>query len=108
MNVIQMTTLYQMGNLGEEIAPLKLLRMADVKHFDPQGNNPSRMGRLMKAVKHFTWRRGVWKLPNAQIYWEGETVTKLWDGVWNDLSPHLLTETNMKDGCHYPITKAAL
>jgi hypothetical protein len=96
MNVIQMITLFQMGNPSEGVAPLKLLKTGHVKHFDKQGTNLSRMGRFMKAVKHFALLRGVWKPQNATNYWNGETVTKLWDGVWDDLSPHLLTETKMK------------
>jgi hypothetical protein len=43
------------------VAPLKLLTTADFKHFDKQGNNLSRMGRFMTAVKYFPLMRGVWK-----------------------------------------------
>ena len=34
MNLIQMITLYQMGSPAESVPPLKLLRPADVRHFD--------------------------------------------------------------------------
>jgi hypothetical protein len=59
MNVTQMITVFHMENLGEGVAPLKLSKTADVKHFDPQGENHSSMGRFMNAGKHFALRRGV-------------------------------------------------
>ena len=98
MNLIQMITLFQMGNPADRIPPLKSLSTQDVKSFDPQGNNLSRMNRFMLAIKHFALLRGVWRPPNVQNYWNGETVTKLWDGVWDDLHPHLLTKTQLKSG----------
>ena len=52
----------------------------------------------MKAVEYFATKRGVWRPHNAHNYWNGETVTKLWDGVWDDLMPHLLTVTQKKSG----------
>jgi hypothetical protein len=98
MNLIQMITLFQMGNPAESIPPLKTLTPQDVKRFDAQGNNLSRMKRFMLAVKHFAILRGVWKPINAQNYWNGATVTNLWDGVWDDLMPYLLTKTQLKTG----------
>jgi hypothetical protein len=56
------------------------------------------MKRFMLAVKHFAILRGVWKPINAQNYWNGATVTHLWDGVWDDLMPYLLTKTQLKSG----------
>jgi len=52
----------------------------------------------MIAIKYFLLMRGVWKPQNAMNYWNGETVTKLWNGVWDDLNPHLLTVTKIKGG----------
>jgi hypothetical protein len=98
MNLIQMITLYLMGNPAEHVPPLKTLSAKDVKDCDPAGADLSRMKRFMKAVKYFACKRGVWKPLTATAYWNGETVTKLWDGVWNDLMPHLLTITQLKSG----------
>lgn len=52
----------------------------------------------MKVVQHFGRIRNVWKPSSAgSQYWNGETVTKLWDGVWMDLSPLFLTTTKYID-----------
>lgn len=98
MNLIQMITLFLMGNPAEHVPPLKTLSPKDVNHCDRGGADLSRMKRLMKVVKYFACKRGVWKPLTATAYWNGETVTKLWDGIWNDLMPHLLTITQLKSG----------
>lgn len=98
MNLIQMITLFLMGNPAEHVPPLKTLSPRDVNHCDHGGADLSRMKRLMKVVKYFACQRGVWKPLTATAYWNGETVTKLWDGIWNDLMPHLLTITQLKSG----------
>ena len=92
-----MITLWVMGSPSERVPPLKLLGSGAVRHFDRGGNNLSRMKRIMKAVKHFAILRNVWKPPDgSNNYWNGATVTKLWDGVWDDISPHLLTRTELE------------
>ncbi len=62
-------------------------------HFDKEGQKLSWMRRVMRVVEHFACMRGVWKPKNAKEYWNGKTVTTLWNGVWNDLKPYLLTVT---------------
>ena len=98
LSLIQMMTLYLIGNKSEKVLPLKLLKAPDVSHFDEGGQKLARMHRVMKAVKHFGKRRNVWKPRNKSKYWNGETVTKLWDEIWVDLRRHLLTNTDMGDG----------
>jgi hypothetical protein len=98
MNVIQMITLFQMGCPVEGVCPLKLLRSDLVNHFDAEGRDLSQMKRLMKVVQHFAEIRSVWRPRNARNFWNGATVTKLWDGIWSDLGPFLVTETMMADG----------
>jgi hypothetical protein len=71
---------------------------ADVRQFDKSSGNLSRMAQFMEVMKHYAVVRGVWKPHGATIYWNGETCTKLWDGVWDDISPHLLTKTQYKHG----------
>ena len=53
MNLIQMITLYQMGSPSESVPPLKLLKPADVCHFDKSGGNLSRMAQFMEVMKHY-------------------------------------------------------
>ena len=40
-------------------------------------------------------KKGVWKPPNASHYWNGRTVTTMWDAIWDDLRPYFLTETQL-------------
>jgi hypothetical protein len=44
------------------------------------------------------WGRELLEPINAQNYWNGATVTNLWDFVWDDLMPYLLTKTQLKSG----------
>ncbi len=48
--------------------------------------------------EHFAEIRSVWRPRNARNFWNGTTVTKLWDGIWSDLGPFLVMETLMADG----------
>jgi hypothetical protein len=76
-----------------------MCKSSDVHHFDKEGRNLSRMGRVMKVVEHFARTRSVWKpLTAGPDYWDGETVTKVWDAVWKDLLPLLVTCTTYDDG----------
>jgi hypothetical protein len=34
-------------------------------------------------------------------YWNGSTVTKLWDGIWDDVRPYLVTTTNKGNGVSF-------
>ena len=98
MNMIQLIILYLMGCPAESILPLRLLRAELVVHFDTEGCNLSRMWRLMRVVKHYPEVRNCWKWKNATNYWNGEAVTRLGDGIWSDLGPYLLTETQLEQG----------
>jgi hypothetical protein len=98
MNIIQMMTLFQIGNQSDGVPPLKLLGCIHVKHFDKDGKGLSRMIRIMKVVKHFAIMRGVWKPRGAVNFWDGETVTKLWTAIWDDIRTYLLTPTQLRNG----------
>ena len=52
----------------------------------------------MCVVKEYATRQNVWKSKGATNYWKGDTVTKLWDAVWADMGPHLVTETKLVKG----------
>ncbi len=98
MNLVQLIHLYQMGSPSEGITALRLCKSSDVNHFDKEGRNLSRMRRVMMVVQHFARMRGVWKpLTAGSDYWDGETVTRVWDGVWKDLLPLLRTCTTYDD-----------
>ena len=57
------------------------------------------MRHVMKVVEHFARTQSVWKPWTAcPDYWDGETVTKMRDGVWKDLLPLLVTCTTYDDG----------
>jgi hypothetical protein len=48
----------------------------------------------MKIIERIAVRKGVWRPPNfAGEFWNGVTVTKLWDGISIEILPHLRTVT---------------
>lgn len=93
MNMIQLINLYLLGSPTERVSALRHLNSKHVKHFDKEGMNLARMKQLMAVVEHYGRVRGVWRPANAKDYWNGETVTQLWDGIWGDLRVHLTTVT---------------
>ena len=98
MNLVQLFPMWLMGCPADGVAALRYLDSLQVGHFDKEGQKLSRMRRVMRVVEHFARMRGVWKPNNANNYWNGKTVTTLWNGVWNDLKPYLLTVTSYDDG----------
>lgn len=99
MNLQQMISMWLMGSSSEGIIALRQLNSKNVNYFDKEGANLSRMRRLMAAVEHYARLRGVWKPDKVKCseYWNGATMTKLWEGVWFDLKPLLETVTTSKD-----------
>ncbi len=99
MNLVQLIHLYLMGSPSEGVTALRLCISAHVGHFDEEGTNLLRMRRVMKVIEQFGRRRGVWKPTTAGAdYWDGASVTKVWDGVWRDMLPLLATWTKYDDG----------
>ena len=47
----------------------------------------------MKVVRHFAEFRKIWEPRNASNYWNGETGTLLWGGIFEGMMPYLLAET---------------
>jgi hypothetical protein len=98
MNVIQMITICQLGIPSEGVPSLCMLTSKDVRRFDKDGGDLSKMKMVMAVVKIYAKRRGIWKPLNVQNYWNGATVlTALWDGVWTDLAPALSTVAVLPD-----------
>ena len=97
-----------MGSPSDGVPPLKLMNARQVNLFDKEGGCLSRMRmrRLMAVVKHHGLEYGVWKPRNAQNYWNGSTVTKLWNGIWKDLAPYCVTETVLANGTGVSLHKS--
>ena len=122
MNCIQLINLWLLGAPAENVTPLKNLTSKHVLHFDDTGANLSRMRRFMGVIEHYGKLRNVWKPFNAKDFWNGGTVTRLWDGVWDHIKENLVTVTQYEDGrptsmhksrsgslawrtCHYKLLK---
>ena len=87
-----------MGSPADDVPPLRLLNSKNVGHFDREGMTLSRMRRFNKVVRVLASEKGVWKTPNASHYWNGRTITTMWDAIWDDLRPYFLTETQLTNG----------
>lgn len=94
MSLIQLITLHQMGSPAESVPPLKYISCKQVAHFDKHGVGLRRIKRILKVVKYFAEQRNVW----TDGQWDGESVTCLWDGIFEDVRPFLLTVTKSNDG----------
>jgi hypothetical protein len=99
LNVIQLMTLWLLGNQREKVPPLEMLESRYVNHFDRGGRSLSKMKQLMRKVKEFAEAEdsdvNVWRGPRD---WDGETVTTLWSTIWYRLDPYLRTETEIANG----------
>ena len=56
------------------------------------------MWRFMGVIEHYGKLRNVWKPSNAKDFWNGETVTCCWGGIWDDIKENLVTVTQYNDG----------
>ena len=95
LRLFQMITVFLMGSPSEGVPALKFVKRAHVLHFDKGGLSLSKMKRVMKVVQHFGELRGFWPT-KAHKFWNGKTITELWDGIWDDIKPYCLTK--MKGG----------
>ena len=98
LNLLQMITLWLMGSPKEKVPALRHVSGKHVVHFDKNSKNLNRMKMIMKIVKHFALLRDVWEPRNASNFWNGVTVTRLWDCIYVDLKPYLLIFTKNNDG----------
>ena len=98
-----------MGSPIEGVTPLKYLKSPQVVHFDKDGSSLARMRRVMNVVKHYAIQKDVWEpRRNATKFWNGETVTHLWDSIWEDVAPYLLTRTQtMNNNISYHKSRSA-
>jgi len=87
-----------LGAPAETVTPLKNLNIMHVLHFDDTGANLSRMHRFMWVIEHYGKLRNVLIPSNEKDFWDGETVTQLWNGIWDDIKHHLVTVNQYDDG----------
>ena len=61
----------------------------------------------MGIIEKIARRKGGWRPPNAgDGYWNGRTVQMLWDGVCDEILPHLATVTKLPNGDMFFCTRA--
>lgn len=98
MNLKELLDLYLVGNRTEHVPPLRIITTKHVAHFDKKGKRLHDMHAIMRIIKAFAEKNGVWKPENARDdYWNSKTVVGMWDGIYQDLVPYLLTVTR-KEG----------
>jgi hypothetical protein len=90
MSVIHLINMWLLGNKKENVPPLKLLSSGNVDHLKSGPGNLSKMKQVMLQVESFGRERALWESNNV---WNGERVTKLWSGIWQDLDQYLRTES---------------
>ena len=104
MNLKELLDLYLVGNRAEHVPPLRIIATKHVAHFDKKGKRLHDMRAIMRIIKAFAEKNGVWKPENARDdYWNSKTVVDMWDGIYQDLVPYLLTVTQkegMADSTH--------
>ena len=96
MNLIQLTHLWLMGVPSENVIPLRHVSAKEVRHFDRGTRDLNRMRSLMHIIEQYGRSRNVWKPNNVKNFWNGATVTRLWDAISDDLIPFLLTYTRVE------------
>ena len=99
MNLVQMMNLYLVGVRCEYVPPFRCLKPVHVKKFDKGGKRLFDMRKCMSIVEDIARKNGVWRPANAgDGYWNGRTVQTLWDGVCDEILPHLVTKTVLQNG----------
>ncbi len=99
MNLVQMMNLYLVGVRCEHVPPFRCLKPVHVKKFDKGGKRLFDMRKCMSIIEEIARRNGVWRPANAgDGYWNGRTVQTLWDGVCDEILPHLVTKTVLQKG----------
>jgi hypothetical protein len=88
MNLLQLIDLWLVGISAENIPPMGKVSTQLVFHFDSRGRNYSKMKQVMMFVERHGRMKGVF-----ENKWNGGTVTKLWDAVWEDFCPSMSTRT---------------
>jgi hypothetical protein len=95
MNLQQMVTLWLMGLPSANVPPVRRLSPCNVIHFDRGARRLNCMKNCMLIIEQLGRLRGVWEPPNAKHFWNGATVSRLWDTIVPDLAPHLTTITQV-------------
>ena len=94
MTLMQLISIWCLGNPEDNIPPLSKFNTSLVEHFDKQGKRLSKMRQVMIHAETLGREKGVW----VDKQWDGEKVTSLWSAVWKDMDPCLRTETQIAKG----------
>ena len=87
--VIQLITLWLIGNPKEHVQAFRRIKNCDVVHFDKKAYTISKMRRLMAEVERLGKIDGVW----LERGWDSASITTLWSTIWPRLEPYLHTKT---------------
>jgi len=97
ITLIQLTNLWLLGVIDQNVPPLGKVSTRWVYHFDTKARDYSKMKQVMKFVEAFGKQRGVW-VEGTGGKWDGATVTTLWTSIWKDFIPYMCTKTTMQNG----------
>jgi hypothetical protein len=91
MNLKEMTDLWLVGNRAEHVSPFRVVSTKQVCHFDKKARRLHDMRQVMQIIK----KMAVDKKPEGftDDYWNGKTVIDMWNGIYDSVSPYLMTVT---------------
>lgn len=99
MNIVQMMNLYLVGVRCDHVPPFRCVKAAHVQKFDKGARRLFDMKKCMSIIERIGRKNGVWRPAYASDgYWNGHTVQTLWDGVCDDILPHIVTKTVLENG----------
>ena len=101
----ELVDFWLVGNLKDGMPPFRLISTKDVTHFDKKAKRLHDMRAAMRIIKRVARRRGVWKPDDKSDaeYWNSLTVSDMWNGIYEDIRPFLMTKTTvagMADSTH--------
>ena len=94
MNLKEMIDLWLVGNRAEHVPPFRVVSTKQVGHFDKKAKRLHDMREVMQIIKKMAVDNGVWKPEGfTDDYWNGKTVIDMWNGIYDSVSPYLMTVT---------------
>ena len=94
MNLKEMIDLWLVGNRAEHVPPLRVVTAKQVSHFDKKSRRLHDMRQVMNIIQKMAVDKGVWKPRRAgDDYWNSKTVLDMWNGIYDTVSPYLMTVT---------------
>ena len=99
MTMKELVDFYLVENLKVGMSPFRIITTKHVSHFDKRARRLHDMRAAMRIIECIARQRGVWK-PEGKSdaeYWDSLTVSDMWNGIYDNIRPFLLT-TTQKDG----------